>query len=133
MSISLMGTAIILLIGFETFLPQGGMRIVTWGIPAILMVFATLSLDSAGKIPPISSLKLIGDASYSIYLSHILSIEIIESLWEVSAWQPDTLISQVIFVTVCIGTSALLGIAAFYMVEQPMLKGLRPLWRQKPR
>ena len=131
MSIALMGTAIILLIGFETFLLPGGMRIVTWGIPATLMVFATLSLDRAGKIPRISSLKLIGDASYSIYLSHILSIEIVESLWEIPGWQTDTLITQLIFVAVCIGISALVGITAFYMVEQPMLKGLRPLWRQK--
>jgi exopolysaccharide production protein ExoZ len=131
MSISLMGAAIILLIGFETFLPPGGMRIITWGIPAILMVFATLSLDTAGKIPRIRSLRLIGDASYSIYLSHILSIEVIESLWEISDWHTDTLMAQLIFVAVCIGTSTMVGIAAFYMVEQPMLKGLRPLWRQK--
>ena len=131
MSISLMGVAIILLIGFETFLLPGGMRIIIWGIPAILMVFATLSLDTAGKIPRISSLRLIGDASYSIYLSHILSIEVIESLWEIPDWQTDTLIAQLTFVAVCIGTSTLVGIAAFYMVEQPMLKGLRPLWRPK--
>ena len=131
MSAALMGTAIILFIGFETFLLPGGMRIVRWGIPATLVVFATLSLDRAGKIPRVSSLKLIGDASYSIYLSHILSIEMVELLWEITGWQTDTLTSQLIFVAVCIGSSVLVGIVAFYMVEQPMLKSLRPLWRQR--
>jgi len=130
-SMTLMGAAVILLIGFETFLPPGGVRIITWGIPATLMVFATVNLDRAGKIPRINSLRLIGDASYSIYLSHILSIEIVESLWEITGWQTDSLITQLIFVAVCICISALVGITAFYMVEQPMLKGLRPLWRRK--
>jgi len=127
----LVGAAVILLIGFETFLLADGMRIVTWGIPATLLVFATISLDRAGKVPRNYSLKLIGDASYSIYLSHILSIEVVESLWEIPGWQTNTLISQLVFVAVCIGISALVGIMAFYVVEQPMLKGLRPLWRQK--
>lgn len=129
-SYALMGTAIILLIGFETSLLPGETRIVTWGIPATLMVIATLSLDRAGKIPSSHSLKLIGDASYSIYLSHILSIEIVESLWKTADWQTDTLATQLMFVAVCIGISTLIGVAAFYRVEQPMLKSLRPLWRR---
>jgi len=132
MSYALMATAIFLLIGFETALLPGGTRIISWGIPAALMVVATLSLDRAGKIPSISSLKLIGDASYSIYLSHILSIEVIEFLWETTGWPTGTLVTQLIFVMVCIGSSTLVGIAAFYLVEQPMLKSLRPLWRQAP-
>lgn len=131
MSISFMVAAIILLIGFETFLLPGEMRIVTWGIPATLMVFGTISLDQAGKIPRINSLKQIGDASYSIYLSHILSIEIVESLWEIAGWPTGSLISQLILAAVCIGISTLVGIMAFHMVEQPMLRVLRPLWRQK--
>ena len=130
MSTILVATAIILLIGFETSLLPEGSRIVTWGLPAILLVVATLSLDRAGRIPPINSLKLIGDASYSIYLSHILSIEVVESLWIIPGWQTDTLATQLMFVAACIGTSTLVGIAAFHMVEQPMLRRLRPLWRQ---
>ncbi len=131
MSYTLVGAAIILFIGFETSFLPGGTRIVTWGIPATLIVVAVLSLDRAGRVPPINSLKVIGDASYSIYLSHILSIEVVEYLWAITGWQTDTLATQLIFMAVCIGISALVGIAAFYRVEQPMLKGLRPLWRQR--
>ena len=126
-SFIVMGVAIILLIGFEMSLLPSETRIISWGIPATLMVIAALSMDKAGKIPPINSLKVIGDASYSIYLSHILSIEVVEFLWEITAWQTDTLATQLLFVAVCIGISTLVGIAAFYRVEQPMLKGLRSL------
>lgn len=126
----LMAAAILLLIGFETSLLPDASRIVTWGIPAILLVVATLSLDRADKIPSSNLLRLIGDASYSIYLSHILSIEVVEFLWEITGWSIDTLATQLIFASVSIGFSATVGILTFHMVEQPMLKGLRPLWRR---
>ena len=126
MSGMLIVAAIILLVGFETSFLPGGTRIVKWGIPAILLVVATLGLDRAGKIPRNNTLKIIGDASYSIYLSHILSIEVVEFLWATAGWQTDTLVTQLIFVVICIGTSTLVGVAAFYAVEQPMLKRLRP-------
>jgi exopolysaccharide production protein ExoZ len=129
-SVALLGAAILLLVGFETSLLPGGTRIVIWGIPAMLLVVATLSLDRAGLIPLINILKLIGDASYSIYLSHILSIEVVEFLWEITGWPIENLAMQVIFAVVCIGFSAVVGVLAFYMIEQPMLKGLRPLWRR---
>ena len=127
---TLMAAAIILLTGFESsWLPEVT-RIISWGMPAVLMVIATLGLDRAGRIPPVDLLKVIGDASYSIYLSHILSIEAIEFLWDITGWQTDTLATQLVFMAACIGTSTAVGIAAYHMVEQPMLKGLRPLWRQ---
>ena len=129
-SVALLGAAILLLVGFETSLLPGGTRIVIWGIPAMLLVVATLSLDRAGTVPSINILKLVGDASYSIYLSHILSIEVVEFLWEIAGWPIDNLAMQVIFAVVCIGFSAVVGVLAFYMIEQPMLKGLRPLWRR---
>jgi len=81
-------------------------------------------------IPSINILKVIGDASYSIYLSHILSIEVVEFLWEIAGWSIDSLVMQVIFAVVCIGFSATVGILTFYMIEQPMLKGLRPMWKR---
>jgi exopolysaccharide production protein ExoZ len=129
-SVAMVGAATLLLVAFETSLLPDVTRIVTWGIPAMLLVVATISLDRAGMIPSINILKLVGDASYSIYLSHILSIEVVEFLWEITGWSIDTLATQLVFVVVCIGLSAAVGILTFYMVEQPMLKGLRPLWRR---
>lgn len=129
-AVALLGAAALLLVGFETSVLPGVTRVVAWGIPAILLVIAALSLDRAGMIPPIKVLKLIGDASYSIYLSHILSIEVVEFLWETAAWSVGTPAMQVIFAVVCITFSATVGILAFYMIEQPMLRSLRPLWKR---
>jgi exopolysaccharide production protein ExoZ len=73
-------------------------------------------------------LQLVGDASYSIYLSHILTIEVVELLWTISGWQTATLTAQLTFLALCLVASALVGIVAYNMIERPSLKLLRPLW-----
>lgn len=78
-------------------------RIINWGIPAVLLVIAALGLEMAGKIPQIGSLQIIGDASYSIYLSHILTIEVVEAVWEILEWYTDTLLSQLSFIVLSFG------------------------------
>lgn len=120
--------SIVLFVGFETSLLTGGSRVITWGVPAILWVTATLSLERNGKIGQLNSLQLIGDASYSIYLSHILTIEVVELLWTISGWQTATLTAQLTFLALCLVASTLVGIVAYNMIERPSLKLLRPLW-----
>lgn len=133
LSRTLMAGAFILLIGFETSILPGSTRVIVWGIPATLLIFATLGVERAGKVHRLGFLQLIGDASYSIYLSHILSIEIVELLWEVTGLHTDTLASQLLFAALCIGSSIIVGIVVFYVIERPLLKSLRPLWPSKAR
>jgi exopolysaccharide production protein ExoZ len=121
--------SVILLIGFETTIFPVGARIIVWGIPAILLVIATLSLECVGNIRQHYLLQMIGDASYSIYLSHIFTIELVEFFWRLLGWQTDSLATQMMFVANSIGASALVGILVLNVIERPSLKLLRPLWR----
>ena len=123
--------AVILLFGFETSILPGGTRIINWGIPAVLLVVAALGLDRAGKIPQIGFLQLLGDASFSIYLSHILTIEVVELLWEMSDWNTDALASQLSFIVLSFSISTVVGIAVYQTVEKPLLRRLRPLLPQR--
>ena len=68
-----------------------------------------------------------GSTSFSIYLSHILTIEVVELLWEVTGWPADDLASQLSFIILGFGISAFVGIAVYQRVEKPLLKHLRPL------
>lgn len=124
-------TAIILLIVFETSILPGGPRLLNWGLPAVFLVMAALGLDKAGKIPRISFLQLLGDASFSIYLSHILSIEMVELCWQISGVRIDGLLSQLSFIILSFGISTFVGLAVFRFVERPLLQRLRPLSRQR--
>lgn len=121
--------SIVLFVGFEAAIFPGRIRIIMWGIPAILLVAATLCLETVSNIRQHKPLQMIGDASYSIYLSHIFTIQVIELLWKLLGWQTNTLAAQLMFVAQCVGASALVGILVFKMIEQPSLKLLRTWWR----
>jgi exopolysaccharide production protein ExoZ len=53
---------------------SGWARLAEWGLPALLIVWGALGLEGAGRLPRWPALKLLGDASYSIYLAHGLAL-----------------------------------------------------------
>jgi peptidoglycan/LPS O-acetylase OafA/YrhL len=52
-------------------------RLLAWGIPAVLLVGGGLVLETTGRIPQLSWLRLVGDSSYSLYLTHGLAISVL--------------------------------------------------------
>lgn len=53
-------------------------RFLTWGLPAALALYAVISLEIGGiiKSPP-RALLFLGNASYSVYLTHILAVNMV--------------------------------------------------------
>ncbi len=74
--VTLLGFAL-LLAGSETTLP----RIVAAGIPAFLIVAGAVFSESRYRLNPSRTLVLLGDASYSIYLSHVIVLPVVAKLW----------------------------------------------------
>jgi exopolysaccharide production protein ExoZ len=98
-------------------------REIVSGIPAILIVFGAVSLERANFVPKVKTLKLLGDASYSIYLTHYLSwlvVSIVVAHLGIRLGQP------IYGVTVLCGIS--LGVAVYYFIEKPISKLLSCLF-----
>ena len=52
-------------------------RTIVWGIPSVLLVAGAVSLESKNGMPAIlRKFSVLGDSSYSLYLSHTLLIEV---------------------------------------------------------
>jgi exopolysaccharide production protein ExoZ len=100
-------------------------RLLAWGIPAVLIVTAGLSLDLRGQSIAYRFLKLMGDASYSIYLTHILTLGVLRTVWSRLGLIERDLGSAIAFLAVSVAVSVLVGIAIYYMVEVPMLRFFR--------
>lgn len=88
-----------------------------------LLLAGAVKLESAGRLPIPAALAFIGDASYSIYVTHVS----LEGAWLKVAlkWHwPDHVGAGGSFMAVLVGTVAL-GCLAYVAVERPLLRALR--------
>jgi peptidoglycan/LPS O-acetylase OafA/YrhL len=121
----------LLFAGFSLILclepPTDHFRVLVWGLPAAMVVMASVSLerDLGHRIP--RWLSLLGDASYSIYLSHGFFVATLGASVVYLRWSGPT----VEFATAVAGLvgSSLIGIALYRVAEKPMLAAFkrRPL------
>jgi exopolysaccharide production protein ExoZ len=88
-------------------------------IPAILIVTGVLKFESGLARRPLPFLKLIGDASYSIYLTHVLMIGILVKVFAALPQAPPLLQHALTF---CICT--LVGILVYVAYERPLGRAL---------
>lgn len=82
-------------------------RVVAWGMPAALIVYAMLSLERHFASPLAGPAVLIGGASYSIYLFHVFVGRMIDLHWLAEA-----------------AVMTLAGVVVYFLLEYPLM-GLR--------
>jgi exopolysaccharide production protein ExoZ len=101
--------------------PAGGddlARVLQYGVPAFLVVGGAVGLEAAGKLQVPKFLQVLGAASYSIYLTHTFAISILGKIWPGSfpPWG---------FITLATLLAIMAGIAAYALLENPMLAVMR--------
>ena len=98
-------------------------RILIFGIPATLVVFSLVNIERemGQKLP--NWLILIGNASFSIYLSHILVISALGRIWGVglikNPWMNFTALLTIFLSAIAI------GILSYQRLERPLLRFTR--------
>lgn len=115
------GCAILATVAILDPVVAGAPRLLYWGLPAVLIVWGGLSLERSGRTPHWSGVKLLGDASYSIYLVHGLALSLVFKLLEGRG--PG---SAAVALLVAIPFSILVGTACYFAVERPLLAIFHP-------
>jgi peptidoglycan/LPS O-acetylase OafA/YrhL len=110
-------------------LPELGrdMRVITWGLPALAIVAAAVSLEArlAGFLP--RWLLFLGDASYSIYLVHFLITS--GSAAMLAQFHVAHPALQPVLVLFCLVVSSVLGGAIHILIERPITDRLKRIGR----
>lgn len=92
-------------------------RFIGWGVPAFLIVAGALGLEPFirhWRLP-----ALLGDASYSIYLSHSLTLATLKNGVLIAGGASSTMaIAAYLSIGCFVGATA--GIAIYYLVEMPL-------------
>jgi exopolysaccharide production protein ExoZ len=83
-----------------------------WGAPALLLVMGAVTVERAGRLPHIEPLQRLGDASYSIYLCHVIITELLTNVIPTSQW---------IYVPIAFGVSVVVGLLCHLAIERPLL------------
>ena len=104
--------------------PQGWMRVLIFGTTALILVAISIYLEKNNKQYPKFLIK-IGDASYSIYLSHILTLSAIGHLWKF--FSSDTILDNIIMLPILLACTVFVGLLSYFYIEKPLLRMSRRL------
>jgi len=84
------------------------------------LIWAVVALEVRGKVPQIRVLQRLGDASYSIYLSHILTLGVVRLIWGRLGLTQVDLLHVAAFAGASVATSVAVGWAIYALVERPL-------------
>lgn len=97
-------------------------RVSLFGLPAVLIVYGMTALEAKGRIVLPTSLQTLGDASYSIYLSHVPILTFLGRVWAwVASGDP---INHLVALSLMLGAMILFGIFSYRFIEKPLLQKL---------
>lgn len=97
---------------------------IAWGIPFALIILGSISYENSRKLKIPKLLTYLGDASYSIYLTHIISILILNEIIERTALLDGTAFLYIQSIAVCLASIAL-GCLCYSYIEKPITQYLR--------
>jgi exopolysaccharide production protein ExoZ len=89
-----------------------------------------VSLDQPGHIRRVRPLAYLGDASYSIYLSHIFSLGVLRVAWAKLGLEHSSAIYATAFAVASIIFAIIGGAICYRYLETPMLRGLQGWYRR---
>jgi len=98
---------------------QGLPRVLLLGGPALALVAGALAIERAGAWPDIPGARLLGDASYSLYLTHGIVLAGVALVAHKLGG------GQVLEVVVGIGAAVVVAIATYRWFERPVTRLLR--------
>lgn len=131
---ALLGSGALLFFGVGLSEAVGGvsfnksLRTVLYGLGAMAMIMALVSLEAKGKLRTPRWLAFLGDASYAIYLVHITAMAVIARVLQMASL--DGLPSLVLGGCLFLGAVAA-GAAAHVLLEKPLTEVIRRQTRPK--
>jgi len=101
-------------------------RFLYWGLPSALIVYSSLCAPNLRSIAGRAGL-FVGDASYSLYLTHSFAIVIAAKLMSITNGP------QLAFAALALAGSLFFGAATYIGIERPLTKHLNQAWAQRRR
>lgn len=92
-------------------------RVIRLTAPACALILGAAWLDRHGAKAPRAAVRL-GDWSYSLYLTHLLSLALVGRLWAMAGLGD---VPAIILIIVLIAASLLVAGLTYYLIEKPLI------------
>jgi exopolysaccharide production protein ExoZ len=106
-------------------------RVLCFGLPAFAIMGATLLVGDMGRGAVGRLLTRLGDASYSIYLTHPFTVAGCRVLARKLHLEPHSMAAQIAFVLVAVIAAALVGVLAYQWIETRLIQWTRLLLHKR--
>lgn len=120
----------VLSINGDAILGNFALRTPVFAGPCGLIVLGLAARDRAGARVP-KFMQALGDWSYSIYLTHILTLSVMSLLWRKFA--SDGLLDNAIMIPVLMAGSIAAGAATYYLAERPLIRLAKSILKPAPK
>ena len=105
----------------------GWLRIITFGLSALCLLLAAFLFEQKGKTAPRWSV-ILGDWSYALYLTHILTLSLMGRLWAIFD-QPELWDNLLVLPLMIIGSLIVAGLT-HKIIEAPMMRASKALQKK---
>jgi exopolysaccharide production protein ExoZ len=99
-------------------------RLILYGIPSFFLTFSLLNAERFGVIFK-GFISKIGDASYSIYLAHLLTLNVTAKIFNIFLF--ESYIFEVLMVTSMIFLTLVWGLYSYKYIEIPILRFMKKI------
>ncbi|MEZ5773387.1 MAG: acyltransferase [Hyphomicrobiaceae bacterium] len=107
-------------VGVLSGVSEGPERVIYWGIPAAVVIATVLHLEREGLWPRMPVVELLGDASYSIYLSHIFVLPVAAGL--LTRFGVLDLLGATALRAMLLVIAVAAGTLAYLVIERPVIR-----------
>lgn len=102
-------------------LPMEIHRAVRSGLGCAMILIGALSLERNRGVGDWRLPRLIGDGSYTLYLTHLSTVVALRQIW-ITFHLPETgLAVTLLFAAVCLTGATAIGVAAYWVIERPIV------------
>ena len=105
---------------------DAAIRVATYGVAGALVVTGALAWETSARTTsqslPQRFLGLVGDASYALYLTHLVSLGLLRSIWLKLDMGTDGWFWTLLFVGVGLVTSIAMAVPAYLLLERPLTR-----------
>lgn len=98
-------------------------RVLVFGVPSVLLVLACVSWERQSSAKVAKPLVLLGDWSYALYLTHVLTLSLVGRIWALFSRQG--LLDNIVMITLMLIATLIVSALTYILIERPLIRAVK--------